>query len=276
MHSKKDRIAGQKYLVPSINRAIAILTILADTEGGLSLSEVAEKLNVPKSSIFNLLNTLLIHNFVNRDQSTNKYSLGMELFHLGSFVVEQMDIRRIAAPMMHQLVQKTGLTTNLGVMDRGEIVYIDKIECPGPIKIRTRVGSRMGVHCTALGKAILAFLPGDERLQVLKEIPLQKKTTNTLVVKEQLLTELELTRERGYALDFEENELNVRCLASPVLNHEGRVVCAISISGVMAQVDQESIPQLVEPLLLAAHALSAKLGYKPTGKPIDPLDYSDS
>ena len=222
----------RKYIVPAVERAAIILQLLAQEPDGLTISQLTRRLAVPKSTIFTILTTLKQYRLVERVEETGQFRLGMELFTLGSTVVERLNVRSATYPTLKRLAQSTGLTTHLGIMDRGEVVYIEKIEGQGPIKISSAVGRRMGVHCTALGKAMLAQLPQAELQLILSNYNLPQRTPNTITSLEALQTDLARTRERGYAFDDEENELGIRCLGVPIFHH-GREV-AISKSSTSA------------------------------------------
>jgi len=253
----------RKYIVPAVERAVIILQLLAQEPDGLTISQITQRLAVPKSTIFTILTTLKQYHLVERGEETGRFRLGMELFTLGSTVVERLNIRSAAYPTLKRLAQSTGLTTHLGIMDQGQVVYIEKIEGQGPIKISSAVGRRMGVHCTALGKAMLAQLPEAELQLIFNDHALLQRTPNTITSWEALRTDLARTYERGYAFDDEENELGIRCLGAPVFNHQREVVCAMSISGPRDRISIESIGTLARQLVEAAKEVSQNLGYTP-------------
>ena len=207
------------------------------------------------------MTTLKQYRLVERVEETGQFRLGMELFTLGSTVVERLNVRSATYPTLKRLAQSTGLTTHLGIMDQGEVVYIEKIEGQGPIKISSAVGRRMGVHCTALGKAMLAQLPQAELQLILSNYNLPQRTPNTITSLEALQTDLARTRERGYAFDDEENELGIRCLGAPIFNHQREVACAISISGPRDRISFENITGLALQVIEAAREISQNLGY---------------
>lgn len=251
----------RKYIVPAVERAIIILQLLAQEPDGLTISQLTQRLVIPKSTIFTILNTLKQYRWVERVEETGQFRLGVELFTLGSTVVERLNVRSAAYPILKRLAQSTGLTTHLGIMDEGEVVYIEKLEGRGPIKISSAVGRRMGIHCTALGKAMLAQLPETEVQLILNDRALSPRTPNTMTSLEALRADLARTRERGYSFDDEENELGIRCLGAPIFNHHHEVVCALSISGPRDRISIESIEALARQVAEAAREASQNLGY---------------
>jgi IclR family acetate operon transcriptional repressor len=253
----------RKYIVPAVERAVIILQLLAHEPDGLTISQITHRLAVPKSTVFTILTTLKQYRLVERVEETGQFRLGMELFTLGSTVVERLNVRATAYPVLKRLAQQTGLTTHLGIIDRGEVIYIEKIEGQGPIKISSAVGRRMGVHCTALGKAMLAQLPQSELQLILDRSDLPQRTPNTLNSVELLRADLARTQERGYSFDDEENELGIRCLGAPIYNHRHEVSCALSASGPRDRITSANIDELARQVREAAQEISQNLGYVP-------------
>jgi DNA-binding IclR family transcriptional regulator len=255
----------RKYVVPAVERAVIILQLLAQEPNGLTISQITQRLTVPKSTVFTILTTLKQYRLVERVEETGQFRLGMELFTLGSTVVERLNVRSAAYPTLKRLAQSTGMAVHLGIMDQGEVVYIEKIEDQGPIKISSAVGRRMGIYCTALGKAMLAQLSEAELQLFFRGRDLLQRTPNTLTSLEALRADLARTRERGYAFDDEENELSIRCLGAPIFNHRREVACAISLSGPRNRISTENINALAQQVIEAASEISQNLGYMPFG-----------
>lgn len=253
--------SDRKYIVPAVERAILILRLLQHERDGLTNSEIAQQLSIPKSTAFTILETLRQYGLIQRDDDTGQFRLGMELFILGSTVIEHLDLRETARPILKELAAETDLTAHLGVLDSQEVVYVEKIESQARIKVSSRVGGRMGVHCTALGKAMLAHLPEREARRMLDGSVLPRRTPNTITAHELLQSELARTKDRGYAVDYEENEIGIRCLSAPVYNRHGEVTGAISVSGPRDQISSERIDQLAEKVVAASQNLSERLGY---------------
>jgi len=253
----------RKYIVPAVERAIHILQLLAQESDGLTISQIAKRLPISKSTVFTTLTTLKQYRMVDQVEDTGRYQLGMGLFILGSTVVETLNIRATAYPILKRLANDMGMTTHLGICDEGEIIYIEKLEGQGPIKISSAIGRRMGIHCTALGKAILSQLPEAEVQAILAKKGLSRRTPNTKTTLEELQADLVRTHERGYALDDEENELGIRCLAAPIKNYRREVICAISSSGTHDKVSLDRVDELAKQVKKAADEISATLGYVP-------------
>ncbi|MCB0162738.1 MAG: IclR family transcriptional regulator [Anaerolineae bacterium] len=261
--SNLPRISDRKYIVPAVERAILILQLLDQAPEGLTISQITQEMSIAKSTVFTILTTLNLYGLVEREEESGRYQLGMGLFTLGSSVIERLDVRSRAYPLLKSLAQQTRLTTHLGILDEGEVVYIEKIEGQGPIKISSAIGRRMGVHCTALGKAILAHVPEEKFLTLFTDYTLLQRTPNTITSVQLLQVDLTKTKERGYSFDDEENELGIRCLGAPIFNHRGEVIHAVSISGPRDRVSLDTIEPLAEKLKQAAQEISQAIGFVP-------------
>jgi len=195
--------------VQSVDRALIILEILKEEPKGLGVTELAAELKVSKSTIHRLLMSLLKKGFVQQDSENQKYRLGLKLIEFGQTVSDHIDIRDVASRHLRQLAEKTGETAHLVIRERSEIVYIDKIESSATIRMFSNIGKRAPMHCTGVGKAILAFLPQQEILKIVEDKGLEGFTPNTIVDIETLLPHLEEIRNRGYSIDDEEHELGI-------------------------------------------------------------------
>jgi len=248
--------------IQSVKRALNILSILSRHPEGLGVTEIAGKLDVAKSTAFRLLFTLQEEGYVQKDQQTDQYRLGLRLLQLGNEVAKSLDLRRVAHPHLKKLVELTGETTHLAIYDKGEIVYIDKIESTATIRMYSQIGLRAPAHCTGLGKAILSCLPEEEIDRLIATKGLRKYTENTLVTRETLLEALRKAREDGYAFDEEEHELGVRCAAAPIFNHEGKVVAGLSIAGPTTRLSKEKTRAFGPLVKQIALDVSRELGYE--------------
>lgn len=247
--------------IQSVKRALSILGILSRHPDGLGVTEIANKLDVAKSTAFRLLFTLLEEGYVQKDPQTEQYRLGLKLLHLGNEVAKSLDLRRVAHPHLKKLVELTGETTHLAIYDKGEIVYIDKIESNATIRMYSQIGLRAPAHCTGLGKAILSCLPEEEIDRLIATKGLNKFTENTLVTKESLMKALREAREAGYTFDDEEHELGVRCAAAPIFNHEGKVVAGVSIAGPTTRLSRETVRRFAPLVKAVALDISGELGF---------------
>jgi DNA-binding IclR family transcriptional regulator len=247
-----------------------MLEYLAQSRRGVTLSQLARKLNLPRSTGHALLLTYQRCGYVQRDEKTGRYNLGFRLHAVANMALGGMSLRGHAAPILQQLMLDTDLTVHLAVLEEGEVILIDRIETPGAPKLATWVGKRMGLHCTALGKALIAHLPASELDDLIQKQGLIRYNENTIASRRILKKACEEIQKMGYAVDDEEEEIGIRCIGAPVHNGAGEVVAAISISGIKSQL--ENIPARAARVVEAAALLSqhiSPLGHEKQ-KPILP------
>ncbi|MFZ5916490.1 MAG: IclR family transcriptional regulator [Chloroflexota bacterium] len=262
--STGERRGESTYHTRAVNRALRILTSFSINDFELSIAELNEKLDIHKSTLVRLLQCMADEGFIEQNPETGKYRLGIKTFEIGSLFhrTRMMNIEVIARPFMQRLVDKFNLSANLAIREANEIIYVKAIEPQGsPMRVAYSTGDRFGVHHTALGKAMIAFLPAEQLEEMLShELPvLTPRTINTI---EGLFEELTLVRSRGYAVDDEESLPGLRCIGAPVWDSE-RVVAALSASGSTLLITQERIDEIAQGVVEAARACSAQLGAKP-------------
>ncbi|MFB4165379.1 IclR family transcriptional regulator [Alteribacillus sp. JSM 102045] len=248
-------------IIQSVDRALKILDLFDEFETELKITDISDRMLLHKSTVHSLLKTLQKHQYIEQNPENGKYRLGMKLFERGNFVIHSRDIRSIAKEYLYDLSKDTGQTVHLVIQDGKEGVYIDKVESASATVLYSRIGRRIPLHCSGVGKALLAFQPDREINNVLSDYEFIKRTENTITDKQEFLEELNHIREQGYAEDREENEPGVRCVAIPVRDHTGAVVAAISISTPTMRVSEEDIQRYVAKLKEASAQLSQKLGY---------------
>src|SRR5579863_1591236 len=240
----------------AVERAFAILEATAGQNGGLTNAEISRQLSIPKSSASYILRTLVRGGYLRRESASGRYRLGLKLLNLGRGVLAGYELREIAVAAMRNLVERTGLTSHLAVLDRSEAVYIEKVEAPGFIKMDTWVGRRMFVHSTSVGKVLVAHLPRPDVEAIIREQGFKKRTAKTITTSGRFFAELARVRDQGYAVDDEENSIGARCLAVPVFDDHGAVVAAIGLSGTISQLESENIPRVAELAREAARRIS--------------------
>ena len=244
-------------MIKSIKKGFDILKLFK-THHSLSLIEISTKLDLPKTTVFNILSSLEQMAVVQRNQE-NKYFLGIECLQLGSLVASDWLVREAAEPFMRKLWEHTRETINLTVLNNDELLYVDSLESPRPLLLKSLIGVRAPLHCTGVGKAIMAFLPESKINEIIKTKGLKKFTSNTITDPEKLKEELKLTRMQGYAVDNMEIEEGVKCVAAPIRNHNGLVFASISISGPGQRISDEEIPKLAELVKRASNDISESL-----------------
>lgn len=254
----------EKFYVQSIHRALTIIHEISQDNGrGLSLSELAEKIKLPVSTVYRIAQNLVAWDYI-KDKENGNYILGFELLALGNIVKENLDIRTYAVKYMDELNIKTKETIYLAILDKaeGEIVYVEKKEGQRSVKLVAGVGSRNYVHSTANGKCLLSELSDDKIKELLHIKGMPKLAHKTIVNVQDFLIEIKKVRELGYAVDDFENELGVRCVAAPVFDYANNVVAAISISGTETNVDDDAVVRYSQLVKETALKISEELGYR--------------
>jgi DNA-binding IclR family transcriptional regulator len=253
--------ASKTGKVPAIDRAFAALELLAECKGGLSVSAIARRLKLPKSSTHLIITTLEDHGCLWKDVSSHKYFIGLRLSHLVQVTLEGSQLRDRAKDFLADLATKIGLTVHMAILEGSEAVLIEKIQAPGIVKLDTWVGQRMHLNCTAVGKVLLAFLSEKEFERTLHGKRLIKHNQYTISSITELRDEMKKVKAAGYALDNEEEEVGVRCLGAPIFDHSGRVVAAISAAGTTAQIPLDRMEKIAEQVRDTAERISRSLGY---------------
>jgi IclR family KDG regulon transcriptional repressor len=248
-------------IVQSVDRALTILSILQQAEEPLGVTEIGTQMGLHKSSAYRTLVTLARRGYVQQDPRTERYTLGLKLVELGTTVLERLELRELARPHLKQLMEATQEVAHLVVLQDGSAVYIDKFEHPGPVKMASRIGARNPLHCTAVGKAILAFLP-EKSVETIIAKGLKRRTPSTITDPVKLREELEHVRRCGYACDLEENEPGIRCVAVPIFDHTGQVIAACSISGLAMTMTESKINECAKLVQEAGREISAAIGYR--------------
>jgi DNA-binding IclR family transcriptional regulator len=254
------------YKVQVLDRALAILNVLASTRQDASLMELAEMVKLHKSTVHRLVMILERYRFVERDPRTGRYHLGLRLFELGTIAVGSFNIRERARRHLERVLMETDETVHLCVPDAGEVLYLDKIEPARSVRMASRIGRRNPMHCTAVGKAILAHLPEAEVEDILRRHGLARFTPRTITETAKLRVELASIRERGFSIDDEEVEEGVRCVGAAVLDHTSRPIAAISVSAPAFRLPVDKMGPLAAAVCAAAHSLSAESGYRGSRK----------
>jgi DNA-binding IclR family transcriptional regulator len=245
--------------VPSLERALLLLEVLAKSANGLTLSQLARQLALPKSSLHCLLLTFERAGYLYREDQTGRFRFGLKLHGLANLAITGIPLRKIATPCLHALAQKTRMTTHMAILEQDEAVLVEKVEPLGMPRLATWVGKRMDLHCTALGKALIAELPEDDLDRLLQRQTLLRHNENTIVSPRKLKDNLSHVRRLGYSLDDEEEEIGSRCIGAPVRGVDGRVQAAISIAGTVTQVDGERLAALAQDVKRTAEQIGHRL-----------------
>jgi DNA-binding IclR family transcriptional regulator len=250
------------YKVQVLDRAFSILDAVVKLKSDASLAELANMVKLHKSTVHRLVMILETYRMLERNPQTGRYHLGLRLFELGMIAVGSFDIRERARPHLERIVFETDETVHLCILDAGEVLYVDKIEPTRSVRMALRAGRKSPAYCTAIGKVMLAHLSEREVDEIIMRHGLPRLTPNTITTPAELKVELNAIRSRGYAIDNEEREEGVRCIAAVVLDHLEQPIAAIGVSAPAFRLSMEKVPVIANSVCVAAQVLSEECGYR--------------
>ena len=216
--------------VQSINRALDIVESLAVQQSGLSLTDIAGEVGLPKSTVYRIISTLVKRGYVDRNTDGN-YKIGLKLIEAVSCHINSLELQTQARPYVLQIAANLGLTSHLGVMDGDKVVYIEKMDVLSSVKMYSQIGLRTHAYCSSLGKCMLSNYSKEELNAVMANCSFIKFTPNTIGSIEELHDEMSIVRKQGWAMDNEEYERGHRCIGAPIYDYRGDIIAAISASG---------------------------------------------
>lgn len=258
---RSEKGSERDYLNKSLDKSLSILDFFDPKNSKLSVTEIARKCDTNPSSLYPILHTLEKYGYLKRD-GDKLYKLGLAFAKKGRLVLDRLSVSVEARSELEKLRDEAEKTVHLGCLRDNQLIYIDKVEFTGGIRMYSSPGKTAPLHATALGKAILAFLPKDKLKAILSEIDLTSCTKNTIKDRTHLLKELDTIRKRNYAVDNEEFEEGIKCIASPIHGHDGNVKAAVSLTGLAAQIGDEEVRRMASLVETIAGNISSKLGYE--------------
>jgi IclR family KDG regulon transcriptional repressor len=251
------------YLIQSVSHALDILESFTKTEDEFGVTELSKRLGLHKNNVFRLLATLEHRGYIEQNRSTENYRLGPKTLQLGSIFIEQRECRRQARPVLESLMERTGETAVVAVLRSNKVIYMDSVESVRTVRAVSRIGAMLPAHCTAVGKVQLSFLPSAEIERLYPDRELSIKTALTLQTREELINALTTIRNKGYAIENEECDLEVKSIAAPVRDFSKNVIAAVGIVAPVNRLSDELLEKngYIVKVQDAAKALSLKLGY---------------
>ena len=253
----REDTAGQ---VQSLARAISILKALGRADDGMTLTDVALTVGLPPSTTHRLLTTMQHDRIVRFDQATALWHVGVEAFVIGNSFIRSRDLVVMARPIMRRLMEETGETVKLGVQDDGEVIYLAQVESRETMRAYRAPGTRVPMHCSGVGKALLANQSEEEVNRILQRHGLTRVTDKTLATPVRFRDALAQIRKQGYAIDDEEHAVGLRCISSAVFNEHDEPIAAISVSGPSARISDEKISVLAGMVTRAAKSIASEMG----------------
>jgi DNA-binding IclR family transcriptional regulator len=263
---KREKV---NYTIQSVSHALDILESFTKTEDELGVTELSKRLGLHKNNVFRLLATLESRGYIEQNKANENYRLGPKTLQIGSIFIEQRECRRQARPILESLMSSSGETAVVAVLRGDKVIYMDSVETNRPVRAVSRIGSMLPAHCTAVGKVLLAPLSPVEIEQLYPEISLPGLTDNSIKTRSGLIQELKRTAEKGYALENEECDPEVRGIAVPAKDFSKSVIAAVGIVAPASRLTDERLEKngIISLLLESGKALSAKLGFNaPEGR----------
>ncbi|HEX9777597.1 MAG TPA: IclR family transcriptional regulator [Geopsychrobacteraceae bacterium] len=256
---KKDK---SEYIIQAVSHALDLLEQFHGDVDELGVTELSKRLKLHKNNVFRLLATLESRGYIEQNKATENYRLGLKALELGQTFIKQMGLLRQAKPILEEMVQDSNETSYVAIFKDNYTVYLDVVETNLTVRVVSRVGSRLPAYCTAAGKVHMAHMTEEELEELLPAQDFIQHTPTTITSISTLKAELEKIREQGYAIDDEELDPGVRCVAVPIRDYTRRIVGAVSISGPSMRFSDERIEKELIPLALRAGSdLSTRLGY---------------
>jgi DNA-binding IclR family transcriptional regulator len=257
----KAEAQGRRRRLSSVATAIRLLKAFSEDEVEIGISALARRLGLAKSTVHRLAVTLVSEGLLEQDRDSGKYQLGIALFRLGALVRRRMNVSNEARPYLYDLRAKINESVHLAILDEAEIMYVYNLEGTHAIRMRSDIGVRKPAYCTAEGQAILAFQP-DEIVARVIAAGLAPRTPKTITNPERFLKALGATRQRGCAIEDEESEIGMVCIAAPIRDDSGGVVAAVGVAGPVTRLSKKSIAACMPHVIEAAKAVSKRLGYR--------------
>lgn len=247
--------------VQTISRALDIIEILSMEKEGLGVTEIGKKTGLHKSTVHRLLNTLAERGYIEKEPKYGNYRLGLKFVEVSSIYLNKIELRTEAQPYLRKLVETVGQPAHLAILDRTDAIYIEKIEALSSIRLYSYIGSRIPAHCSALGKALLSGLEQNVLNKLVDEIDFYPYTNTSVRTKEELLNMVEAVKKKGFAVDDEEHDEGVRCLAAPIRDYTGRVIASVSAAGDKRIICRERDDEIGRYVVETADAISRRMGY---------------
>lgn len=244
----------------TVDRALMILELLS--KEGMTATDIQRKLELNKSTVHRLMMTLLNRGFVERNEATGIYQIGLKMVEISSIRLNQVELKTEAYPYLHQLANKLNQSVQLAIYDEGEAVFIEKIEKYMSFHMYCQIGKRIPLYCSAVGKTLLMDKPDTEIVSILKKIEFLTFTQHTHTTIDEVLEDIRVGRRVGYTKDVAEHEDNIYCVSMPVFDYRGKVVAAVSITGFSELIFEEEGQNSREQLAITCQEISKRLGYQ--------------
>ena len=256
-------LEAPRSTIQSLDRGLQLMEILSQSDDPMGLPELAEILEVDRSTVHRLMSTLLQRGYVTQDPENKRYTVGYKVISLSRRAIDGYSLRVTAKPFLTQLTQETGESSNLCVPSGDNAVCIDYEASPSPLAVTNDIGIEFLYHATAGGKVLLAYMPENKRTEIIDNYELTEFTPRTITTRERFISTLDTIRVQGYAVDDEEHFIGVRCIAAPIRDYSNKVIAALSMSGPSSRITLAKIPEISSIVIRIANEISQALGYNP-------------
>jgi IclR family acetate operon transcriptional repressor len=247
-------------IAKTVEKAVQIIETFRDTPRDLGITELARRVRINSSTVQRIVNTLAAHGYLQQNPADSTYRLGLRFLEISHVVLQRIDLRALARPVLEALRDQTGETVHMMVLNGDMGVYVLAVESRQSTRVVSPVGSRDDLHSSAVGKALLAYLPEPQVDAVIARQGLRRKTRRTIIGSAEFKRHLAGIRAAGYTIDDEEGEEGTRCVGAPIFDHAGRVVASISVAGPAQRMSRRRIRQLAPLVTGAARSISERLG----------------
>lgn len=251
--------------VQTLDRAFDILELLATEKNGLGVTEIGNRIGLHKSTVHRLLTALGERGYVEKNMEYGTYQLGLKVVEISSIHLNSIELKTEAAPYLRKLAAESTQPVHLATLVGDEVIYIEKVETFNTIRMYSQIGRRVPIHCSAVGKALMIGLQDSEIEKMLHNRELQKYTEKTINDLENILQQVREARGRGWAIDDEEHEAGIRCIAAPIYDYRGKVIAAVSTSGPSHIIAREKDEEISQYVVRTAKEISKRMGYNSNG-----------
>ncbi len=249
-------------ILKTVDKALQVVLLLAQNSGEMGVREISKKMGINVSTTYRILNTLYINKFVRKNERSHRYGIGLKCLEISSYIIKSLDLRNIAHPFLESLRDRTNETVNLVILDDGMGVYIDRVESSHAVRMVSSIGTREELHCTGVGKALLAFLPENIVDEIIQKHGLPAKTPRTITSPKDLKEHLLEVRKQWYSIDNEEAEEGIICVGAPIFDHRKKVIASISVAAVSYRCSINQAKKNASLVVETAQQISAALGSK--------------
>lgn len=248
--------------VQVIDRTFDIIELLSEYPEGLGVTEIADKLELNKSTVHRIVTALVKRGYLKKDESFPTYKLGLKFIETGSIALSDIELKTEAKAYLYELSKRFNQPCHLGILDRDRVVYIDKVDVNINLRLYSQIGKRISIHSSSLGKVLFAGLEKEEQKKILENYTFKKYNGNTIDNEKDFMKEIELVKKNGYGTDDEEHDMGIKCISAPIYDYKGKTIAAISITGSAATLIDNMEKEVIETVILYGKKISHRIGYR--------------